>query len=164
MNFLDHPMNETGLKVMSVEDGRWARRDIKTVQLVYTSMVKTEAVKRGLHDALFVQNGFVTEATSANAFMVTGNAIVTHPMTHSILHGITRQSVIDIAEQLGLEVESRAFTVAEAQASKEMFITASPLYVLGITELDGVPIGDGKPGSLTQLLRTQILNNANNRL
>ena len=160
VNFLEHPANQTGLKVISIEDCRWSRRDIKTVQLLYTSMAKTEAIKRGAHDAFFVEDGFVTEATAANAFIVKHSTIITHQMTNAILHGVTRKSILDLASELDLAIEHRPFTIAEAQAADEVFITASPLYVLGVTDVDGVSIASGKPGEITNQLRAKFLENA----
>ncbi|MCG6884252.1 MAG: D-amino-acid transaminase [Silicimonas sp.] len=160
INFLAHPLVETGIDVVSVEDGRWARRDIKTVQLLYTSMVKTQAVAKGAHDAFFVQDGYVTEATSANAFIVKDDAIITRKLSHDLLHGVTRRAVLALAESVGLKVDERPFTIEEAQQADEAFITASPLYVLPVVSVDGVKVGAGRPGPVTTGLRTTFLEEA----
>lgn len=160
INFLDNPINETGLKVISVEDGRWARRDIKSVQLLYTSMVKTKAVEAGAHDAFFVKDGFVTEATSANAFIVEDGCLITRALSSDILHGVTRRAVLELAKAHNLELDERAFAVEEVKAADEAFVTASPIYVLPVVEIDGVQIGTGKPGAMTQKLREIFLEDA----
>lgn len=160
LNFLEHPLNKTGLKCISVEDSRWTRRDIKSVQLLYTTMVKTRAVAAGVNDALFVQDGYVTEATAANVFIVKHGTIRTRPSSSDILNGVTRRSVIELCARHDLKFEERAFTVAEVQSADEAFITASPLYVLPIVEVDGQPVGNGKVGEMTQLLRDIYLKDA----
>lgn len=157
LNFLKHPANERGLSVVSVSDGRWARRDIKTTQLLYTSMVKTRAQADGADDVLFVQDGVVTEGSSANAFIVRGNRLITAALSQDLLHGITRASVLQLAEEAGLEVEERAFSIREAQAADEAFITASPLYALPIVRIDGQPVGTAAPGPYTKRLRQLFL-------
>ncbi len=160
MNYLDNPINETGLKVISVDDGRWARRDIKSVQLLYTSMVKTKAEEAGAHDAFFVKDGYVTEATSSNAFMIKNGCIITRQLSPDILHGVTRKAILALAKAHNLDIEERSFTIAEAQDADEVFTTASPIYALPVVELDGKAIGDGRPGALTKKLRALFLEEA----
>ncbi|MEZ0467875.1 D-amino-acid transaminase [Phaeobacter sp. SYSU ZJ3003] len=160
MNFLDNPINDTGLKVVSVEDGRWMRRDIKSVQLLYTAMAKTQANEAGAHDAFFVKDGFVTEATSANAFIIRNGCIVTRALSQDILHGVTRKAVLELARRRNLAIEERAFTIAEAQEADEVFITASPVYALPVVEVDGKQVASGKPGRLTQELRQLFIDEA----
>ncbi|MBK0328960.1 D-amino-acid transaminase [Rhodobacteraceae bacterium F11138] len=160
LNFIDHPLAETGLKFISVEDSRWARCDIKSVQLLYTSMAKTRAAEAGVNDALFVRDGYVTEATASNVFIVRDGTVVTRPRSTEILPGVTRRSVIELCARHDLKLEERAFTVAEVQAADEAFITASPMYVLPMVEVDGQPIGDGTVGELTRKLRSIFLADA----
>ncbi len=160
MNFLDNPINDTGLKVMSVEDGRWARRDIKSVQLLYTSMVKSKAEAAGLHDAFFVKDGFVTEATASNAFIVKDGKVITRQLSSDILHGVTRKVVLALAAENELTIEERPFSIQEAQDADEVFVTASPTFALPVVELDGKPIADAKPGPMTQKLRNLFLKEA----
>ncbi len=119
----DNPTAKKGLKVISIDDIRWGRRDIKTVQLLYPSMGKMMANKAGVDDAWFVEDGKVTEGTSNNAYIVKGGKIITRDLSSDILHGITRAAVLRFAREAQMEVEERSFTVAEAKAADEAFIT-----------------------------------------
>ena len=144
----------TGIRVISVPDIRWARRDIKTVQLLAPSMCKMMAKAEGKDDAWMVEDGFVTEGTSNNAYIVTADGtIVTRDLSTAILHGITRAAVLEVARDAQLKVEERPFTVAEAKAAKEAFITAASTYVCPVVEIDGATIGDGVPGPVATRLR-----------
>ena len=143
-----------GLRVVTVEDIRWGRRDIKTVQLLYPSMAKMIAKKAGLNDAWLHEEGTVTEGTSNNAWIVTENGtIVTRDISSSILHGITRASVLKCAELLQMKVEERPFTVEEAKAAREAFVTSASSFVCPVVEIDGQKLGDGEPGPVTAKLR-----------
>jgi D-alanine transaminase len=151
---VDTPRAETGIKVISLPDIRWQRRDIKTVQLLAPSMGKMAAKKAGKDDAWLVEDGFVTEGTSNNAWIVTADGvIVTRNLSNAILHGITRAAVIALAEEAQIRVEERPFTLAEAGAAAEAFITAASAFVTPVVEIDGRPVGDGRPGPLTRRLR-----------
>jgi D-alanine transaminase len=151
---LDNPRAKTGISVALVPDLRWGRRDIKTVQLLYPSMAKMEAASKGADDAWLVEDGFVTEASSATAHIITKNGkLITRQLSHAILHGITRASVLDIAKEAGIAYEERAFTPDEALDAAEAFITSATNFVLPVVTIDGKAIGDGKPGPLTLKLR-----------
>lgn len=104
-----------GLRVISIPEQRWGRRDIKTAQLLYPSMGKMMALKAGVDDAWFVQDGLVNEATASNAYIIKGNTLVTRHLSTQILHGITRVAVLTVARKAGMHVEERPFTIAEAQ-------------------------------------------------
>ncbi|MEF3047958.1 D-amino-acid transaminase [Pseudotabrizicola sp. L79] len=149
----DSPAAKTGWKVISIPDERWGRRDIKTVQLLYPSMGKMMAKHAGVDDAWFVQDGFVTEGTSNNAYIVKGNKIITRALSHDILHGITRAAVLRFAKEAQFEVEERNFTVAEAQQADEAFITSASAFVMPVVEIDGAAIGSGKPGNVAARMR-----------
>ena len=149
----DSPAAKKGMKVISIEDIRWGRRDIKTVQLLYPSMGKMMAKKAGADDAWMVEDGFVTEGTSNNAYIVTGNKIVTRALSTDILHGITRAAVLRCAREAQMEVEERNFTVEEAKAADEAFITSASSFVMPVVEIDGAALGDGKPGRVATRLR-----------
>ena len=149
----DNPMARTGMKVISIEDQRWGRRDIKTVQLLYPSMGKMAAKAAGAHDAWMVEEGVVTEGTSNNAYIVRGNTIVTRHLGTEILHGITRAAVLRMAREAQMQVEERPFTMAEAQAADEAFITSASTFVMPVVEIDGVAVGSGRPGPVTARLR-----------
>jgi len=143
-----------GLRVVSVEDLRWRRRDIKTVQLLYPSLAKMEAKRRGADDAWLVMDGLVTEGTSNNAYIVTQDGtIVTRNLSNDILHGITRAAVLRLAAEAQIKIEERPFDIAEAQAAKEAFSTAASSFVMPVVEIDGVAIGNGAPGPVARRLR-----------
>ncbi len=145
--------SQNGIKVISVDDIRWGRRDIKTVQLLYPSMVKMMAKKAGCDDGWLVEDGKVTEGSSNNAYIVKGNKIITRELSTDILHGITRAAVLRFAAEAQMEIEERSFTIAEAQAADEAFITSATTFVQGVVEIDGAVLGDGKPGAVSNRLR-----------
>ncbi|MWD28631.1 D-amino-acid transaminase [Aquicoccus sp. SCR17] len=148
------PQAQTGLKVISIDDLRWGRRDIKTVQLLYPSMGKMMAKKAGADDAWMVEeSGLVTEGTSNNAYIVKGGRIVTRNLSNDILHGITRAAVLRFAREAQMEVEERAFTIDEAKAADEAFVTSASAFVMPVVSIDGTRLGDGKPGPVAARLR-----------
>ncbi len=147
------PAAKTGIKIISIEDVRWGRRDIKTVQLLYPSMGKMMAKKVGADDAWMVEDGAVTEGTSNNAYIVKGNKIITRALSNDILHGITRAAVLRFAREAQMEVEERNFTIAEAQEADEAFITSASTFVMPVVEIDGATLGDGTPGRVAPRLR-----------
>jgi D-alanine transaminase len=147
-----------GLRVISAPDLRWARRDIKTVQLLAPSLTKMLAKDQGYDDAWMVQDGYVTEGTSNNAYIVTKDgAIVTRQLSTDILHGVTRHAVLAVAREAQMRVEERPFTIAEAQEAAEAFMTAASSFVTPVVEIDGVALGDGKPGPVAKRLRELYL-------
>jgi len=150
---VDSPKAKKGIKVITIDDIRWGRRDIKTVQLLYPSMGKMMAKKAGADDAWMVEDGMVTEGTSNNAYIVTGNRIVTRHLGNEILAGITRAAVLRFAAEAQMEVEERAFTIDEAKAADEAFITSATTFVMPVVQIDGVALGDGTPGPVTRRLR-----------
>ncbi|MFP4328238.1 MAG: D-amino-acid transaminase [Paracoccaceae bacterium] len=144
---------ETGIGVISIEDIRWGRRDIKTVQLLYPSMGKMMALAKGADDAWMVEDGKVTEGTSNNAYIVSGGKIVTRNLGNEILHGITRAAVLRFAREAQMEVEERGFTLDEAKAADEAFITSASAFVTPVVSIDGERVGEGKPGPVARRLR-----------
>ncbi len=149
----DSPASKKGMKVISIEDIRWGRRDIKTVQLLYPSMGKMMAKKAGADDAWMIEDGFVTEGTSNNAYIVKGNKIITRALSNDILHGITRAAVLRFAQEAQMEVEERNFTIDEAKQADEAFITSASTFVMPVVEIDGVALGEGVPGRVAPRLR-----------
>jgi D-alanine transaminase len=147
------PSAQTGIKVISIEDIRWGRRDIKTVQLLYPSMGKMMAQKAGADDAWMVQDGYVTEGTSNNAYIVKDGLIITRALSNNILHGITRAAVLRFADEAQMKIEERNFTIEEAQQADEAFITSASAFVTPVVELDGQKISSGAPGSVVPRLR-----------
>ena len=150
----DNPQAKTGMKIISVEDLRWGRRDIKTVQLLYPSLGKMAAKQAGCDDAWLVEDGFVTEGTSNNAYIVTRDGtIVTRQLSNDILHGITRAAVLRFAREAQMKVEERPFTIEEAQNAAEAFVTSASAFVMPVVEIDGQPVGTGKVGEIAPRIR-----------
>lgn len=147
------PAAKKGAKIISIEDVRWGRRDIKTVQLLYPSMGKMMAKKAGCDDAWMLQDGYVTEGTSNNAYYVKDGKIVTRPLSNDILHGITRKAVLRMAQEAQMQVEERLFTIDEAKDADEAFTTSASAFVMPVVEIDGVTLGDGTPGPIAKRLR-----------
>jgi D-alanine transaminase len=144
-----------GIAVIGVPDNRWGRVDIKTTGLLPNVLARQAAVAQGARDAWFVdKDGMVTEAASANAWIVTqAGRVVTRPADHGILKGITRTVLFDVIKAQGLSVEERAFSLSEAYAAREAFVTAASQIVLPVVRIDGRAIGEGKPGPLATALR-----------
>lgn len=163
---LSRPVEEsqtarTGIRVITVPDQRWGRRDIKTVALLAPSLAKRQAVEAGADDAWMVEHGTVTEGTANNAYIVTAdNKIVTRPLSSQILAGCTRAAVLRLAEERGFEVEERAFTVEEAHEAAEAFITSATNLVTGVISIDGRVLSNGAPGPVTGRLREIYLEEA----
>ncbi|MEE9428314.1 MAG: D-amino-acid transaminase [Paracoccaceae bacterium] len=149
----DNPVAKKGIKVISIEDIRWGRRDIKTVQLLYPSMGKMMAQKAGADDAWLVEDGVVTEGTSNNAYIVKNGKIITRELSSDILHGITRAAVLRYAREAQMEVEERSFSIEEAQGADEAFVTSASAFIMPVVEIDGVKLGDGTPGKVAPRLR-----------
>jgi D-alanine transaminase len=157
---IDNPVAKQGIKVISIDDIRWGRRDIKTVQLLYPSMGKMMAKAAGADDAWMVEDGKVTEGTSNNAYIVKNGKIITRQLSQEILHGITRAAVLRFAREAQMDVEERAFTIDEAKAADEAFFTSASAFVMPVVEIDGATLGDGKPGPVTMRLREIYLEEA----
>lgn len=150
---VDSPKARKGIKVVTIDDIRWGRRDIKTVQLLYPSMGKMMAIQQGADDAWMVQDGLVTEGTSNNAYIIKDGRIITRALSNDILHGITRAAVLRFAREAQMPVEERSFTVDEAKAADEAFVTSASTFVMPVVEIDGVKLGAGTPGPLALRLR-----------
>jgi D-alanine transaminase len=147
-----------GVSVISIPDIRWQRCDIKSLSLLPNILGKQHAVEQGAHEAWQVDaNGFVTEGTSTNAWIVTaGGRLVTRPLGHAILAGIVRRSVLGLIEGMKVTFEQRPFSLAEARDASEAFLTSSSGFLLPVTRLDGQPVGDGKVGPVTGELRRRM--------
>lgn len=155
---VSHPSAENGIRVITCADIRWQRRDIKTVQLLASSLAKAEAHAEGADDALLVEDGYITEGSSCNCYLVLPDGtIVTRPLSHSILPGITRQAILRLAAAQHLRVEERAFTVDELYQASEVFISSATTIVWPVIAVDGKPIGNGKPGPVTRQVRQMYL-------
>ncbi|SLN48712.1 D-alanine aminotransferase [Aquimixticola soesokkakensis] len=150
---VDNKTLDEGIKVISVEDQRWARRDIKTTQLLYPSFAKMQAKKAGAADAWLVEDGFVTEGSANNAYIVKDGVIITRQLSTEILHGITRAAILRFAREAQMQVEERPFTIAEAQAADEAFVTSATGFAQPVIAIDGATIGTGVPGTISKRLR-----------
>ena len=158
---IDNPLATHGITVVTVPDLRWKRRDVKTVGLLAASMAKQAAVDAGAGDAWMVEDGFVTEGSSNNAYIVTeGGTVVTRHLGQEILHGITRAAVLRLSRERQIAVEERPFTVEEAKGAAEAFITSASAFVIPVTAIDGETVGDGKPGPITRRLREIYIESA----
>jgi D-alanine transaminase len=144
-----------GVAVISVPENRWARVDIKSVSLLPNVLAKQAAREQGAREAWFVDGeGRVTEGSSSNAWIVTRDGkVVTRHADHAILRGITRTVVLDVLKAQGLTLEERAFTLNEAYAAREAFITSASQIVLPVVRIDGRPVGNGAPGLIASALR-----------
>ena len=149
----DNPAARKGARIISIEDIRWGRRDIKTVQLLYPSMGKMMAKKAGADDAWMVEDGQVTEGTSNNAYIVKDGRIITRQLGNDILHGITRAAILRFAREAQMQVEERGFTIEEAQQADEAFTTSASAFVMPVVSIDGVDLGDSTPGPVALRLR-----------
>jgi D-alanine transaminase len=150
---------EEGIAVITIPDIRWQRCDIKSVSLVANVLGKQQAREVGAYEAWQVDaDGRITEGTSTNAWIVTGdNLVVTRAADQTILNGVTRQALIEIIRREGYGFAERLFTVAEAKAAREAFLTSTTADLLSVVAIDGQPIGNGMPGSLSEKLRFAYL-------
>jgi D-alanine transaminase len=151
---LNGPGAGAGIDVITVPDIRWPRRDIKSVALLAQVLAKQAAAEAGAGEVWMIEDGMVTEGGSSSAFILThDDVLVTRNNSPAILPGCTRKAVVALAEERQLRVEERTFTVAEAIAAKEVFITSATAFVQGVVSIDGKTVGDGKPGPMTGRLR-----------
>jgi D-alanine transaminase len=152
---LNGPGAGAGVDVITVPDIRWPRRDIKSVALLAQVLAKQAAAEAGAGEVWMIEDGMVTEGGSSSAFILThDDVLVTRQNSPAILPGCTRKAVVALAEERQLRVEERPFTVAEAIAAKEVFVTSATAFVQGVVSIDGKIVGDGKPGPMTGRLRS----------
>ncbi|MGC4252306.1 MAG: D-amino-acid transaminase [Sphingobium sp.] len=151
--FLDVPGARDGIGVATMPDLRWKRRDIKSVMLLTQAMAKQAAKAAGAQEAWLVEDGFVTEGASSTAFILTEEGIVTRPYSHAVLAGCTGAALAALAEESGIKVVRRPFTVAEAIGAREAFITSASTFCQSVVRIDGQTIGSGVPGPVAMRLR-----------
>lgn len=151
MDFAGQSKFEDGVAAITVPDLRWARRDIKTINLLPNCLAKQKAAESGAYEALQVDgDGNVTEGTSSNAWIVERSGkLVTRHLSSDILHGVTRRTILAIAAEEGVDFEERPFSVAEALAAREAFVTSATSFVTPVVRIDGKTVGNGAPGPLT---------------
>jgi D-alanine transaminase len=160
MNLVDNPNAKTGVKVVTTPDIRWLRRDIKSIMLLAPVLGKQEAYEKGAAEGWMVEDGYITEGTSSNAYIVVGNKIVTRPLSNRILAGCTRRALFRMAAEHGVEIEERLFTPDEAYKADEAFLTSASQFVMPITEIDGHRIGGGQVGPVVRKMRELFLEEA----
>lgn len=149
-----NPLAETGAKAITVPDLRWKRRDIKSVALLAQVLAKQQAAEAGAAEAFMVEDGVVTEGSSSSVFIVTkAGALVTRPLSHALLPGITRAAVLALAEETGLAFEERMIAADELSEAAEAFYTSASAFVMPVVEIDGKTLGDGRPGPVARRLR-----------
>jgi D-alanine transaminase len=148
-----NPLAETGVRVVTVEDIRWKRRDIKSIALLGQVLSKQEAAEQGAFEGWMVEDGMITEGTSSTAYIVKNGVIVTRPLSRAILPGIRRRVLIELGQRHGIAIEERPFALAEALAADEAMLTSASNFVLPVVAIDGKPVGTGKPGPVARRLR-----------
>ena len=152
-----------GIRIITIPDIRWQRRDIKSTGMLAQAMGKQAAKQAGVDDAWMVEDGYVTEGTSNTAFIVLDdNRLITRPLSNAVLPGITRRTILKLAETGAITVEERLFSVDEAKSASEAFLTSASSFVMPIVEIDGEMIGGGQPGPVTRKLREMYLAEAKN--
>jgi D-alanine transaminase len=157
---IDSESAKNGIKVMTLDDMRWKLCDIKTTQLLYASMAKTEATEKGFDDAWMLREGYITEGSSSNAWIIKGKIIMTRQSDNLILSGITRDAIFKCAKDLGYEVVTKNITLPDAQSASEAFITSATAFVMPVVKINTSQIGDGKPGKFVTALREEYIKQA----
>ncbi|TCV98316.1 D-alanine transaminase [Biostraticola tofi] len=152
---VDNSQARNGIRVVTLDDIRWQRRDIKVVALLAACLAKQQAQSLGADDAFLVaEDGTITEGSSCNAFIIDKQGhIITRPLGRDLLHGITRRALLELADQQGIVLEERPFTREEAYQAAEAFITSATSFVWPVTHIDGHRLGDGAPGPMTRRLQ-----------
>ena len=156
-------MRTNGAKGITVPDIRWARCDLKTVNLLGPVLARQAAQEGGAYEAILHRDGMVTEGAATNAFMVAGGVLRTYPLSNYILPGITRAVLLEIIRELGLKLEERPVAVRELPFVEELFVCGTTTDVQAIVTLDEKPIADGKPGPITVRLREALASRLNAR-
>lgn len=143
---------ERGFAAITVPDQRWARADIKTTGLLPNVLAQQAAVEAEVEDAIFIREGMVQEGTHNNVFAVLGGEVTTAPATNHILHGVTRAFALELCAELGIPARERSFTLEELRGAEEIFFTGTTTEIRPTVELDGRPVGSGRPGEITRAL------------
>ena len=143
---LSNPASKMGIKIITVPDDRWRRRDIKTTQLLAQSLAKTYAIQKGVDDSLLVQDGFINECSSSNVFIIKEKNITTPNLSNDILGGITRSSLIKFCKKNNIEIKEQKISVDDMMGAQEVFLTSSTGFVLPVIDIDGRQAGNGLVG------------------
>ena len=159
-NLINNPKIKFGSKVISSPDLRWGRADIKTVQLLYASMMKQKALDLGKDDVWFENNNLITEGSSNNTFIISKNGtLITRSLSTKILPGITRKSILEYANKAKFNIEEKPFTIEDTKNAKEAFSCSSTTFIMPVVEIDDCKIGSGTPGQHTLELRKLYIKN-----
>ena len=154
-----------GIKIVTCEEERWKRRDIKTTQLLASSMAKSEASKIGKDDCWFIEEGYITEGSSSNAFIINdNNEVITRELSHNLLGGITRSLLLHFCKKNNMKFRESKFTELEAKAAREAFITSATNFVVPVIEIDGNKVGTGVVGSYVKEIQKLYLKEIKKRL
>lgn len=159
---LDNPLAESGVAVISAPDWRWQRRDIKSLNLLAQCLAKQQAMENGAFEAWMLEDGLVTEGSSSSAFIVKDGRIITRSLTRAILPGIRRRVILEAAERNNWDIEQRPFSLAEACAADEVFLTSATTLVLPVVSIDGQAVNDGLPGPVAKMLRAHYIERLKN--
>lgn len=151
--FPDEPMRSGGVGVITMAESRWARCEIKSVNLLPNAISKTEARRAGAWEAVYVDDGRVVEGSSSNVFVVLDGDLVTHEKGPGLLPGTVRDAVIGLARAAGLRVHERAPLLSELERASEIFLTSTTSSVLPVTRVDGRPAGGGRRGHVTERMQ-----------
>ena len=151
---------EGGISIVTREDMRWRRCDVKTTQLLWASLMKTEAKAAGADDVWLTRDGMVLEGSSNNAYIVKDDKIITRPNSTEILPGITRKVLLELCSKGNIELEERHFTIEEAEQADEAFVTAASTWVMPVTNINGRIISNGKQGPVAAMLHELYVRNA----
>ena len=150
---LEHPAAKSGITIISTPDIRWKRRDIKSISLLGQCYAKNQATIAGANECFMVEDGYVTEAGSSSAFIIKDGALITKPLSNEILPGIRRNRLLNLAKQIGLQIQERKFSMDEVYNADECFISAATIILLPVIKADGKAINGGKIGEYTTKLR-----------
>ena len=152
-SYFSSPQAEAGVEVITVEDLRWKRRDIKSIALLAQCLAKQQSKRHGCYESWMLEDGFITEGSSSTAYIVKNNTVITRPNSNDVLPGIRRHVLLELAADNGIAVELRAFTLDEVLTADEAFLSSATTLVMPVVTIDGKPIGEKKPGLITLKLR-----------
>ncbi|TKB76419.1 MAG: D-amino acid aminotransferase, partial [Nitrospira sp.] len=152
MTEINPALRTTGVEVMALEDLRWARCDIKSLNLLGNVMARQRAKTAGAFEAIFVRHGEVTEGAVSNVMIVRDGVVITPPEDHRILAGVTRRLVLDLARKHEIEAREGVVTVEDFHRADEIFLTGTTVEVLAVVRIDGKPVKTGRPGPVTSRL------------
>lgn len=162
LDLIDNPAATTGIAVMTTPDLRWKRRDIKSVNLLGQVLAKQDAAQRGGKEGWMIEDGYITEGVSSSAYIVKEGVIITRPLSNEILPGIRRRTLLELCQAEGITLAQRLFTLEEALDADEAFISSATAIVHPVISIDGQAIATGKPGPITQKLRTLYIQRLRN--